>query len=178
VLRRTGARWSDAGPGGSPDLSEIEERLLIRVIETVVNEWCGFWRDSLDLRPVIVGHESSGPYLQIGSPESMLLVMGVETQIRDSAEQLYLAFPSSVVDLLIAKLSTASEIPEKATAKTDVSPLRGKPAFEDLSLHLSAEVALQNLTAREVLNSSSGTSFLSRPDQSTRSRSESARFRN
>ena len=36
----------------APALSEIEERLLVRVIESMVGEWCNFWSDARALRPV------------------------------------------------------------------------------------------------------------------------------
>ncbi len=49
------------------DLSDIEAALLDQAVEIVLQEWCNQWSGLQELRPVVLGHESSGRFLQTES---------------------------------------------------------------------------------------------------------------
>jgi flagellar motor switch protein FliM len=95
------------GPGicneDARDLSQMEARLLSRVLEIIVNEWCACWGNLLELRPLILGHENTGRFLQTCSPGSMMLVFGIEVRLGQLVEQIHFGFPYQTLEPLIQK---------------------------------------------------------------------------
>jgi flagellar motor switch protein FliM len=131
------------------DLSEVESRLLSRVVETILSEWCSFWSDMLDLRPVLLGHESSGRFLDISSPEAAMLVLGMEVGMGEMIEQLQFAFPYHTLERLIVKLNSDTQDDDKPAALPTRLPT-WNPFMNDVQIRLTAEFANIQLSARQL----------------------------
>ena len=82
------------GPGRAADetrqIGKIEARLLSPFIGLIVNEWCGIWSDLMEIQPAVLGNESNSRYLHTSTPETTMLVAGMETRIAETVEQIQL----------------------------------------------------------------------------------------
>jgi flagellar motor switch protein FliM len=137
-------------------LSEIEVRILSRVVELMAAEWCHSWSGIQDLRPVLVGYESSASFVQNFPPDTLMLVLGIEMQIGELTRPMHFGFPFPTIEPLIKKLSAnapgAREIPEQ---RASIGP-KWNPALDDVNLRVSAELPNLKITAREVASLKSG----------------------
>jgi flagellar motor switch protein FliM len=132
------------------DLTQIEVRLATKTVNLLLGEWCNIWADTLQLRPLIIRHETSGRFLQTSPPESMLLSVGIETKISQCVDLIQIAFPQSIVDPLIQKLSADLQSVEKSAAAIPQQPVRWNPAFNVVPIHLTARWHAMDMTAREL----------------------------
>jgi flagellar motor switch protein FliM len=133
------------------DLSQMETRLLTRVLEIVLSEWCGCWNDLLDLRPMILGHESTGRFLQTSSPASMLLMFGIETRLGEFVEQIQFAFPYQTLEPLMHRLHSGMETKEKpAVGKSSAPPAGWNPVLNEVSISVAAQLPELQLTAKRL----------------------------
>jgi flagellar motor switch protein FliM len=144
------------GPGLPADtlkeFSEIEKALLEQAAQLVLSEWCGHWRGLKDLKPVILGQESNGRFVQTAPPETVMLVVSIETRIGQCAERMLLGFPYPALESLIRQLGQGTEtMPEAAVPAAANAPLKWNSSFDDLCIPVTAEWGGMEVTAREVL---------------------------
>src|SRR5689334_19333938 len=59
-------------------LTEIEIALIEDVILILLEEWCGQWKTEQELRPLIIGHENNGRFLQTSPRDAIILAMTLE----------------------------------------------------------------------------------------------------
>jgi flagellar motor switch protein FliM len=137
-------------------LSEIEVRILSRVIELTTAEWCHSWSGIQDLRPVFVGYESSASFIQNFPQDTLMLVLGIEMQIGELTRQMHFAFPYPTVEPLIKKLGASAPGAREVTEKRTPAALKWNPALDDINLQVSAELPSLKITAREVASLKSG----------------------
>jgi flagellar motor switch protein FliM len=145
------------GPGKPPaapqEMSEIEKALLEQVVLLVIGEWCGHWVPIRELKPVLLGYESNGRFVQTAPPETTMLLLSMETRIGEFAEKLQIGFPYSALEPLIRKLSQgAAEAAMDAAVQPDVRTApKWNPSFDTVQLPVSAEWQGLEMTAREIL---------------------------
>lgn len=141
------------GPGNcqedARDLTQLETRLLSQVIEIIITEWCGSWSDIMDLRPAMVGHESSGRYLQTAPPKLPMLVLGIETRMGDTVEQLQFGFPCQALEPFLPKLNSVAA-PAKEPAGAHASRVNLSPLMAELPVTITAEMPRVSMTAGEL----------------------------
>jgi flagellar motor switch protein FliM len=141
------------GPGicneDARELSHMEARLLSRVLETIVSEWCACWSDLLDLRPLLLGHENTGRFLQTCSPGSMMLVFGMETRIGQLVEQIHFGFPYQTLEPLMQKLHAGLEISQRPAVKP-AAPVQWNQRLNDVTIPLAAQLPELQLTAKRL----------------------------
>jgi flagellar motor switch protein FliM len=154
---RLGLRIVDrelGGPGicteDARDLSQMETRLLSRVLDIIIGEWCNAWRDMMDLRPVILGHENTGRFLQTSSPGSMMLVLGIEARIGESAEQLHFAFPYQTLEPMMTKLNSGIESGERPASSKPKTVAKWNHALDEVQMQVAARLPELQLTARRL----------------------------
>ena len=115
------------GPGQAPEaaqeISEIEQALLEQSVQMILEEWCSHWTKVKDLKPVILGCESDGRFIQTAPPETMMLVVGLEAKIGECHGQIQIGFPYSSVEPLIAPLSQGVESAPRSRRPTRRRPL-------------------------------------------------------
>jgi flagellar motor switch protein FliM len=130
------------GPGHSVnanrDLSDIEGALLDEVVQLILNDWCNQWQKLQDLRPVVLGHETTPRFLHTSAHDTIMLVLSMEASVGDCIEQVQLAFPYFTIESLVRQLASQGA-PEKDVA----SPVAGKPRwsgdFNDVPVQVTAE---------------------------------------
>ncbi len=64
-------------------LTEIEIALLEDVLIIVLEEWCAQWRNEQELRPLLIGHESNGRFLQTSPKDAIMLALTLEASLGD-----------------------------------------------------------------------------------------------
>ena len=67
----------------SGDLSEIETALMDQVALIVLNEWCQLWQKVENPHPILLGHETSGRFLNTSPQDSILLILSMEVRLGD-----------------------------------------------------------------------------------------------
>jgi len=131
-------------------LTEIESRILSRIVEMAMSEWCSGWSDMLNLRAVLSGHESNGAFLQSHSPDTMMLVVGVEMQVGEMTKQINFCFPYLALEPFIHKLNVEPEAEKKPVAKTAGPTLKWNPALGDVNIKITAEIPSLKITTNEL----------------------------
>ncbi len=131
------------------DLSEIEVALLDQALQIIASEWCGVWSKVADLKPVSLGYESNRAFLNTAAPDTVLLVVGIQTQIGECAETVRIALPYSSVEPLFHRMSAASDHLDVPKPPDASAPSQWKAEYSEVPIAVSAEVQGLQLTAQE-----------------------------
>jgi flagellar motor switch protein FliM len=142
------------GPGRVAEetrqIGKIEARLLSPVAGLIVNEWCGIWSDLMQLQSAVLGNESNSRYLRTSTPENSMLVVGMETRIAETVEQIQFAFPHPMLEPLTLKLNTAANSGGKPNAAAKPAPAKWNSLFDELQIEVKAELPEIQLPAGQV----------------------------
>lgn len=135
-------------------LTEIESRILSRVVEMSFSEWCGSWSDMMELRSTLVGHESNPAFVQSIALDTMLLILGIEVQMGEVTKQIHFGFPHQGLEPLIQKLDADSDRQPK-TKPVPASP-KWNRNLDDVNIKLTADLPTLKITTRELANMKAG----------------------
>jgi flagellar motor switch protein FliM len=98
------------GPGKAipldRDLSEIEKALLDQAAQVVLKEWSQHVCRQPEARPVFLGHETNGRFLQIAANDCHMVVVTLEAGLGEAKETLHLAFPYEMLEPVIRQLGS------------------------------------------------------------------------
>jgi flagellar motor switch protein FliM len=134
----------------SRNLSEIENRLISRVAELILSEWCSYWSSIIDLRSDIIGHEGNGRFAQTSSPETTMLVIGITTWVGgEIVDEMQLAFPHYALEPLVNKLTPPAQNDQPHNSPS-TSAARWNPDLNDLKIPLRAEFPSVPFSARNI----------------------------
>lgn len=133
------------------DFSEIELALLEQTVQLILSEWCQHWAGVQALRPVLLGHENSGRFLQTAPHDTVMLVLGLEAKLAECNDPMRLALPCSTLEPLIRKLGQASQAAEPSSAALAPTP-KWNRNFDEVPVSVTALWDDLVLTAREVAN--------------------------
>jgi flagellar motor switch protein FliM len=146
------------GPGKAPEalgaeMSEIEKALLDQLTQIVFEEWCANWASVKELKPVPLGSETSGDFLQTSPPQTNMLTLSLQLTMGETQDQIVLAIPHPALEPLIRQL-TGDNTPalNAAPANPSPTPLRWNPTLDEVKIGVTAEWQGLELTAREILN--------------------------
>jgi flagellar motor switch protein FliM len=145
------------GPGQVSDsvreFSEIEKAILEQAALLIVGEWCGHWRGAREFKPGILGLESNGRFVQVASPETVMLVISLELRLAGSVEKMQIVFPYASLEVLIRQLShganSASELASTPAAKP--AP-KWNHCFDDVRVPIAARWHWSEVTARDLFS--------------------------
>ncbi|MGA2747856.1 MAG: flagellar motor switch protein FliM [Verrucomicrobiota bacterium] len=133
-------------------ISEIEKALLDQIVQIVVEEWCNNWAPLRQLKPALLGCESSGRFLQTAPPQTNMLVLGIDAQTGDCTGQIQLAVPYTALEPLLRQLCPGAE-PSAESPVPAAAPLpKWNPCLEDVPLHVTAQWHGMEIPARDVLH--------------------------
>jgi flagellar motor switch protein FliM len=132
------------------DFTEIELALLEQVVQVILAEWCDHWAGVQDLRPVILGHENSGRFLQTSPHDTVMLALSMEARIGDCLEPLQIGFPYYTLEPLIRAVSQAAEPDHHEAMKKIAAPLAWNPQLDDARVPVSASWEGLELSARDL----------------------------
>lgn len=131
-------------------LTEIEIALLEDVLLIILEEWCGQWRNEQELTPVIIGHESSGRFLQTSPKDAVVLVLALEVNFGDCIEKLQIGVPYYTIEPLVRKMQARRQ------RDNAVSPAEKRAtwigAYDHISVPVRAEWEAFEITLREIVN--------------------------
>ena len=129
------------GPGKSPestrDLSELEVALIDQVTTLILTEWCNHWPEMHELRASLFGHENNSKYLQTATPDTAMLVLGLEGGFGEKLEPIQIAFPFATVEPLLRLLTPA--MPDSDTAPVRSGKPKWSAGFNDVKIPVVAE---------------------------------------
>jgi len=134
----------------SRDLTQIEAKLAAKVVHVMLAEWCNTWADTLPMRPLLLRHESSGRFLNLSPPDTMFLRLGLEARLAQTVETIHLAFPQSILELLIAKLNSGLQDRPMPPAASPGAGLRWNPALNDIPIQVRAGWGGLEISARQL----------------------------
>ncbi|MBX3739003.1 MAG: FliM/FliN family flagellar motor switch protein [Candidatus Didemnitutus sp.] len=129
-------------------LTEIEVALLEDVIVIVLEEWCGQWKAEQDLRPLIVGHENNGRFLQTSPKDAIVLALTLEVNFGDCSEQIQLGVPYYTIEPLVKKMQARRQKDSQVT--TVEKRASWQKAYDHISMPVRAEWEAFELSLREV----------------------------
>lgn len=133
----------------SGDMSEIEIALLDQVTLIILNEWCQLWQKVESPRPILLGHENSGRFLNTSPHDSVLLILSIEARLGDCIEQMQLALPFLTIEPLIRQTSLISESDRTSSDPKPVA-LRWNTNLDDIRIRLNTEWNGLELSAGQI----------------------------
>ena len=130
-------------------LTEIEVALIEDVLMILLEEWCNQWRAEQELRPLIIGHENSGRFLQTSPKNAIVLVLALEASLGDCSEQIQIGVPYYTIEPLVKKMQARRQ------KETEISQIEKKAAwlasYDGITVPVRAEWQAFELTAREIM---------------------------
>jgi|ERR1051325_6755801 flagellar motor switch protein FliM len=131
------------------EMSEIDVALLDQVAQLILNEWCQLWQKIENARPIILGHESNGRFLNSSPHDTVLLVLSMEVGLGDCVEPVQLAFPFLTIEPLVRQAELGAEA-AAGPGDPKPAPPRWNPTLDDASLRLTSQGRGLELSAREL----------------------------
>jgi flagellar motor switch protein FliM len=146
------------GPGQVPEavqeMSEIEMALLEQTVQLLIEEWRTQWSRIKELKPAILGCETSGQFVQVASSETVMLVLCLTVTVGSHIGRIQIGFPflalKPLIDQLTQSAAEASTAAKPAPA-APAAPGKWNPVFDEVCVPISAEWEGLEMTAREVL---------------------------
>jgi flagellar motor switch protein FliM len=133
------------------EMSEIEKALLEQTVQLILEEWCGQWNRVKELKPVILGCESNGAFVQAATAETIMLVLALEAGFGEITGQIQIALPFAALESMVRQLSQGSEAPAKPAPTPVAAACRWNSSFDDVCVPVTAEWHGLEMSAREVL---------------------------
>ncbi len=150
VDRQLGGAGRDAT--GARNLSAIEVRLISRVVDLILSEWCSYWSSIIDLRPQIIGHENNGRFVQTSAAKATVLVLGITPSIGgEIREELQFAFPAVTLEPLLDKLTPQKDAADQA-AEAPPALVTWNAALDEVEVDLDVEFPAVELSTRRLAN--------------------------
>lgn len=129
-------------------LTEIEIALIEDVVTDLLEEWCAQWKSEQELRPLIIGHENNGRFLQTSPKDAIILSLTLEASFGDCSEQIQIGVPYYTIEPLVKKMQA------KRQKDTAVSPAvksaEWQKAYDRIQVPVRAEWQALDLTVREI----------------------------
>lgn len=131
-------------------LTEIEIALLEDVINIVLEEWCAQWKVEQELRPLIIGHENNGRFLQTSPKDAIVLILTLEANFGDCSEQIQLGVPYYTIEPVVKKMQARRQ--KDTAVSSTAKKAEWHPAYEKITVPLRAEWSALDVSLREVVN--------------------------
>jgi flagellar motor switch protein FliM len=138
------------GPAGQ-ELGAIENALLEQVAQVVAAEWCAQAAPLQELKPVLLGHESSARFLQTAPPQAPMLVVAFDAVLGECREQIQIAFPFAALEPWLRQLAAEME-PAPAPAPPPAKSGAWNPSFDEVPVTVTGTWAGLDVSARQMLH--------------------------
>jgi flagellar motor switch protein FliM len=130
-------------------LTEIEISLLNDVVHTFLEEWCRQWADIQEMTTAIVGNENNGRFLQTAASDAPMLVLVMEGDLGDCAEEISLAVPYYMIEPLVKKIQANSK--KYAKSQEAEKGIQWMDSCSSIKMPLFAEWTSFEMTVRDLL---------------------------
>jgi flagellar motor switch protein FliM len=131
-------------------LTEIEIALIEDVIIILLEEWCAQWKSEQELRPLIIGHENNGRFLQTSPKDAIVLAMTLEASFGDCSEQIQIGVPYYTIEPVVKKMQARRQ-KDTAVSHTEKRSSWQVP-YDRITMPVRAEWSHLELTLRELTN--------------------------
>jgi flagellar motor switch protein FliM len=129
-------------------LTEIEIALIEDVIIIFLEEWCSQWKTEAELRPLIIGHENNGRFLQTSPKDAIVLALALECNFGDCSEQIQIGVPYYTIEPVVKKMQARRQ---KDTNVTHVAKrAEWQSSYDRITVPVRAEWQAIELTLREI----------------------------
>ncbi len=129
-------------------LTEIEIALIEDVIVILLEEWCAQWKGEQELRPVLIGHENNGRFLQTSPKDAIVLALTLEVNFGDCSEQIQIGVPYYTIEPVVKKMQARRQ-KDTAVAQT-VARAEWQASYDRITLPIRAEWQAFELSLREI----------------------------
>ncbi|HEX3730547.1 MAG TPA: flagellar motor switch protein FliM [Opitutaceae bacterium] len=129
-------------------LTEIEVALLEDVLLIVLEEWCGQWKAEQELRPVFIGHESNGRFLQTSPKDAVVLVLAIEVSFGDCTEQIQIGVPYYTIEPMVRKMQARRQKDNAVSTTEKRATWIG--AYDHITVPVRAEWEAFDVSLREI----------------------------
>jgi flagellar motor switch protein FliM len=127
-------------------LSEIEMTLLEDAVHIVIADWARLWQgDNHELVPRILGHETSGRFIQTAAADSTFVTVTATMTLGDLNERLQLAVPFLMIEGVLKKMQRPRGLEE-----TKARPLQWRAPFGGINVPVTAEWEVKEIALRDV----------------------------
>ncbi len=130
-------------------LTEIEVSLLNDVVTIFLEEWSRQWTDIQELTPAIVGNENNGRFLQTTASDAPMLVLVMEGDLGDCAEEIQFAIPYYTIEPLVKQIQANSK--KYARIQSLEKTVSWQEAYSGIRMPLYAEWPSFDMTVRDLL---------------------------
>jgi len=143
------------GPGlpgpAHQELGAVENALLEQVAQLFAAEWCSHAAPLQDLKPVLLGHETSARFLQTAPPQAPMLVVSFQASLGDCRDQIQLAFPFAALEPWLRRLAAEME-PAPAPEPPSARSCAWNPCFDEVPVTVTGAWVGLDVPARQVLH--------------------------
>ena len=129
-------------------LTEIEVSLIEDVVVILLEEWCGQWKLEKELRPLLIGHENNGRFLQTSPKDAVVLALSLDVTFGDCTEQIQIGVPYYLIEPVVKKIQNRRQ--KESTIAPVEKRAEWQPAYDRILLPVRAEWSGLDLTLREI----------------------------
>jgi flagellar motor switch protein FliM len=131
-------------------LTEIEVALLEDIVVIILEEWCAQWRNEQELRPLLVGNENNGHFLQTSPKDAVVLALTLEASFGDCTEQIQIGVPYYMIEPLVKKMQARRQKDSAVSVSEKQATWIG--AYDHIQVPVRAEWDAFEISLREIAN--------------------------
>ena len=129
-------------------LTEIEIALIEDVILILLEEWCAQWKTEQELRPMIIGHENNGRFLQTSPKDAIVLALALEVNFGDCSEQIQIGVPYYTIEPVVKKMQARRQ--KDTAVATTAKRAQWQASYDRITVPVRAEWQAFELSVREI----------------------------
>lgn len=151
---------------GQRDMTQIEIALLDQALQLLLGEWCNHWNYEQEIRPILLGHETNGRFLQTAASDTVMLHLSMEAHVGDCVEPIQLGFPYYTLEPLVLRMNKLLDLNAQDAISIKAKDTVWNPGFEDVRVPVTAEWTGISMNVSEVANLRPG-DMISLPPESS-----------
>jgi flagellar motor switch protein FliM len=130
-------------------LTEIEVALLEDVMQLILTEWTRqFPERETAIAPAIIGHDSTGRFLQTSEPETVHIVMRADVTLGETTGRLQLGVPFETMEPILAQMDAAQVRAIEIKPKANVA---WRTQFNGIHVPVVAEWIVRDMRVGDVI---------------------------
>ena len=148
------------GQGALPEkmgaLTEIETTVMERVFGKALDTFHEAWKQIIELDPYQEGLEMNPQFMQIVSPNEIVVVISFSTKIGDTTGMINLCLPHVVMEPIMTKLSGQYWFSKQKKTRDEDERLRVEERVKTANLPIIAEMGTATITVGDFLQLQKG----------------------
>ncbi|MEY2878830.1 MAG: hypothetical protein RLZZ15_1210 [Verrucomicrobiota bacterium] len=129
-------------------LTEIEVSLIEEVILLLLEEWCAQWKTEQELRPLLVGHENNGRFLQTSPKDAIILALTLECTFGDCSEPIQIGVPYYTIEPVVKKMQARRQ--KDSVVAPTARRAEWQAAYDRITVPVRAEWQAVEISVREI----------------------------